>query len=84
MFCSSYMLSHMDYLNNMWGNVTQENLNKLQRHQKHAAWLELNDWNSESSELLEKLEWLPTASHISHSKMVLVYKILTNICVRDI
>ena len=25
MLCSSYMLSHMDYLNNVWGNTTQEN-----------------------------------------------------------
>ena len=40
----------------------------------------LDDWNSESSEPLMKLEWLPTASLISHSKMVLVYKILNNIC----
>ena len=39
----------------------------------------LDDWNSESSELLMKLEWLPIASCISHSKMVLVYKIL-NMC----
>ena len=81
MFCSSYMLSHMDYLNNVWGNTTQENLNNLQQHQKHAAQLVLDDWNSESSELLMKLEWLPIASRISHSKMVLVYKIL-NTCPR--
>ena len=27
-----------------------------------------------------KLEWLPIASRISHSKMVLVYKILNNMC----
>ena len=78
--CSSYMPSHMDYLNNVWGNTTHENLNKLQRHQKHAAQLVLDDWNSESSELLMKLEWLPIASCISHSKMVLVYKILNNMC----
>ena len=80
MFCSSYMLSHMDYLNNVWGNTTQENLNKLQRHHRHAARLVLDDWNSESSELLTKLEWLPIGSRIFHSKMVLVYKILNNMC----
>ena len=80
MFCSSYMLSHMDYLNNVWGNLIQENLNKLQRHHKHAARLVLDDWNSESSELLMKVEWLPIASRISHSKVVLVYKILNNMC----
>ena len=80
MFCSSYMLSHVDYLNNVWGNTTQENFKKLQRHQKHAARLALGHWNSESSELLMKLEWLPIASRISHSKMVLVYKILNNMC----
>ena len=80
MFCSSYMLSHMDYLNNVWGNTTQENSAKLQRHQKHAAQLVLDDWNSEPSELLMKLQWLPIASHISHSKMVLIYKILNNMC----
>ena len=70
----------MDYLNNVWGNTTQQNLNKLQRHQKHAARLVLDDWNGQSSELLMKLEWLPTASCISHSKVVLVYKILNNMC----
>ena len=32
----------MDYLNNAWGNATQENLNGLQRHQKHAARLVLD------------------------------------------
>ena len=80
MFCSSYMPSHMNYLNNVWGNTTQENLKKLQRHQKPAARLALDDWNSESSELLMKREWLPTASRISHSKMMLVYKILNNMC----
>ena len=80
MFCSSYVLSHMDYLNNVWGNTTQENLNKLQRYQKHAARLVLDDWNSESSEFVMKLDWLPIASHICHNKMVLVYKILNNMC----
>ena len=44
------------------------------------ARLVLDDWNSESSELLMKLEWLPIASRISYSKMVLVYKILNNMC----
>ena len=80
MFCSSYMFSYMDYLINVWGNTTQENLNKLQRHLKHAARLVLDDWHSASSELLKKLEWLPIQSRISHSKMVLVYKILNNMC----
>ena len=64
----------------MCGNTTQENLNKLQRHQKYAARLVLDDWNSESLELLKKLEWLPIESRISHDKMVLVYKVLNNMC----
>ena len=61
----------------MYGEIQlKENLNKLQQHQKHAIHLVLDDWNSESSQLLMKLEWLPIVSCISHSKMVLVYKIL--------
>ena len=62
------------------GKYNSRKLNKLQRHQKHAARLVLDDLNSEPSELLMKLEWLPMASRISHSKKVFVYKILNNMC----
>ena len=80
MFCNSYVYSHLDYLCTVWGNTTKENLNRLLLHQKHAARLTLDDYNSESSKLFSKLNWLPIESRIAYNKEVLVYKALTKMC----
>ena len=80
MFCNSYMVSHLDYLCTVWGNTTKENLKKLHRQQKHAARLIYDDWESKSSNLFEKLNWLPMESRIAQNKLILVYKALHSMC----
>ena len=74
------MHPHLDYLCTVWGSATPENQRKLFQQQKHAARLLFDDWDSSYSELFSELNSLPIDRRIVHSKLILVYKTLHNMC----
>jgi len=78
-YCNSYILPSFDYCCTVWGNTTQENIMKLFRLQKYAARLVFDDFESSSSDLLEKLKWLPINYRIDLNKLLLVFKSLNGL-----
>ena len=76
MFYNSYFLPCIDYCVTAWGYTNKQNLSKLSRYQKRMGRLILNDFNSPSTTLYDKLGWLTIEEQITYITATLVYKCL--------
>ena len=71
------ILSVMDYCGVVWGNTSQQNLDRFLKLQKRAATLILDaDKRAPSLSLFLKLRWLPIQDRIKYFRCLLVHKSL--------
>ena len=72
---SAFILSRMDYCNSLFVNLSEENLNKLQRFQNRAAKLVFRKRKRDHvSPLLLKLHWLPIKDRVTYKIALLCHK----------
>ena len=76
-FYNSFILSHIDYCINIWGNASTTYLNKIQILQNRAARTILNaDRFVSSHVLLERLKWMSVAQRSDYITYLLIFKVL--------
>ena len=79
MFYSAYILPHFDYCSVVWSNATMNKLQDLIKLQKRAARLILDKrYDTASSVLFEKLNWLPLLDRLKYNECIQVYKALND------
>ena len=80
LFFNAYILPHLDYCSTIWGNCSNELLDRVIKLQKRAARLILNkDLSSPSAELFQQLGWLRFDERVIYRKCTLMYKALHNL-----
>ena len=80
LYFNSYILPHLDYCNSIWGNCSNELLDKIIKFQKRAARLILDkDLSVPSSELFQQLGWMRFDERVIYKKCILMYKSLHNL-----
>ena len=73
----SFVISRLDYCNSLFYNMTNDNIQKLQLIQNHAARLvKQAPKRSSASTLLKELHWLPVKERINYKIAVQVYSCL--------
>ena len=73
----SFVISRLDYCNSLFYNMTNDNIQKLQLIQNHAARLvKQAPKRSSASALLKQLHWLPVKQRITYKIAVLTYNCL--------
>ena len=77
LFAIGLVQSRLDYCNSLFFNMSDFNINKLQRIQNLAARLALNDWHSPIQQIFVKLHWLPIQARIKFKICTLTYKLLS-------
>ena len=74
-FYNGYILPLIDYCSVVWGNSSEENLNRILKLQKRAARSIMNaSYDTPSSFLFKQLEIMPIKVRIFYHKAVSVYK----------
>lgn len=77
LFCNGYILPLIDYCCTIWGNCSEDNLNRVLKLQKRAARLVFDAGPLSSSEpLFKELKWMPVKTRINYHKLLLIYKSL--------
>jgi len=72
------ILSHLDYTNSLYQGLPKSCIKRLQRVQNAAARMVFNvSRDSDASELIAKLHWLPVNRRIEYKVLVLIYKAIT-------
>ena len=91
LFYNAYILPIFDYCCTVWGNMSEENILRLEKLQKRAARTILNvPVQTPTNPLFTTLGWLPVRTRFIYHKLVMVYKILhkqtpeylNNLCLR--
>ena len=76
---NSLVSSKLDYCNSLYSDISQTNLNKLQRIQNSLARVITNTSKYQHiTPTLKKLHWLPIKQRIDYKICLLTYKTLTN------
>ena len=76
---NSLVSSKLDYCNSLYSDISQVNLNKLQRIQNSLARVITNTSKYQHiTPILKKLHWLPIKQRIDYKLCLLTYKTLTN------
>ena len=79
LFYDSYILPYFDFCSIIWGNCPEYVLADLEKIQKRAARIILNqDINTRSHVLFSELRWMPLADRIDYHRSIQVYKCLNN------
>lgn len=79
LFFNSYILPIFDYCCTIWGNCSDDSIQRVTKLQKRAARIILDaPFLTPSQEMFHTLNWLPFEDRVSYHKLVLVYKILKN------
>ena len=74
----SFVQPHVDYALSVWGNTTQQNLQRVQRHLNRSARIVSNnfDFDVPSLSIIEGLKWQTISERRDFLKCTLVYKCL--------
>lgn len=79
LFFNSYILPIFNYCCTIWGNCSDDSIQRVTKLQKRAARIILDaPFLTPSQEMFHTLNWLPFEDRVSYHKLVLVYKILKN------
>ena len=79
------ILSRLDYCNILFNNVSQRNIDRLQRLQnKCARLIYLSPRRTSITPLLKELHWLRIKDRITFKTLMYVYKSLNGLCPRYI
>lgn len=84
LFVNSYILPHLDYCCVIWGNSSENLLGDLEKLQKRAARLILNEKldkenTTRSYVLFSKLKWMPLKDRIAYHRSIQMFKCLNKI-----
>ena len=80
LYFNAYILPHLDYCNTIWGNCSNELIDKVIKFQKRAARVILDkDLTTPSSELFQQLGWMKFDDTVKYRKCMLMYKSLHNL-----
>ena len=80
LYFNAYILPHLDYCNTIWGNCSNELIDKIIKFQKRAARVILDkDLTTPSSELFQQLGWMRFDDRVKYRKCMLMYKSLHNL-----
>ena len=80
MFYNSYILPHIDYGINMWGNSAACYIKRIQILQNKAARIILNaDWYTSSHVLLTQLKWMSISQRKNYHICLLKYKLFNGL-----
>ena len=75
----SFVLSRLDYCNSLFYSISNDNINKLQQIQNHAARLIKKVPKRQSiTPILKQLHWLPVKARIEYKIALLVYNSLND------
>jgi len=81
LFFNAYILPHIDYCCTIWGNCSQQLLDRVLKFQKRAARIILDkDYNEPSYNLFKELRWMTFSDRIEYKKAILIFKSLNEIC----
>jgi hypothetical protein len=85
LFFNSYVLPHFDYCSIIWGNCSHALLYKLEKLQKRAARLILDEVldqekTTRSHVLFSKLGWMPVQDRITFHRAVQAFKCNKGLC----
>jgi hypothetical protein len=79
LFFNFYILPIFDFCCTVWGNCSEEGIQRITKLQKRAARIILDaPFFTPTQQLFDSLNWLPFIDRISYHKLILVYKILNN------
>ena len=77
--------SRLDYCNSIFMNISKENIFKLQKLQNTAARLILGKRRRDSASLsLRQLHWLNVDARVTFKVLLVVYKILNELCPQNL
>ena len=80
-FYSAYILPHFDFCSVVWNNATMGRLQDLVKLQKRAARIILDKkYDTPSSELFKKLNWLPLLDRFKYNRCTEVFKAIHEGC----
>jgi hypothetical protein len=84
LFYNFYIKPHFDYCNTIWVNTTKANINKLEKLQKYAARMILDEKlqrenTTRSSVLFKKLNWITFRQNAHFRQALLIFKSLNNL-----
>ena len=80
LYFNAYILPHLDYCSTIWGNCSNELIDKITKFQKRAARVILDkDLTTPSSELFQQLGWMRFDGRVNFRKYMLMYKSLHNL-----
>jgi hypothetical protein len=78
-FFNTYILPIIDFCCTVWGNCSEEGIQRITKLQTRAARIILDaPFFSPTQQLFNSLNWLPFRDRIAYHKLILVYKILNN------
>ena len=77
----AFVQPHIDYALSIWGNTSQQNLERIQRHQNRSARIVSNNFSFEttSSDIIEGLKWQTIKERRDFLKCTLIYKCLNTL-----
>ena len=80
LFFNAYILPHLDYCCSIWGNTDKKIMNEIIKFQKRAARviLDVQDFDTPSDVLFNKLQWMKFDKRVEYKKSILVYKSLND------
>jgi hypothetical protein len=79
LFFNSYILPIFDFCCIVWGNCSEEGIQRITKLQKRAARIILDaPFFTPTQQLFDSLNWLPFREKNSYHKLILAYTILNN------
>lgn len=79
LFYNAYILPYIDYCSSVWGNLSKNNSDRIDKLQKRAARIILDcDMSVPSEFMFSSLKWLSFINRVKYQKCILMYKIISN------
>ena len=77
LFYNAYILPYMDYCSSVWGNLSNNDSDRILKLQKRAARTILDcDMSVPSDFMFSSLKWMPFSDRVKYQKCILMFKII--------